>query len=86
MYRCHMGRKRIEVMTCDWHSCTAEPEGIRRYRIEYPDGRVAWDLCAAHAADLMPYRLLKPNHQKTRNTDDMFVTTTEEQIVRARRK
>jgi len=38
------------------------------------------------AADLMPYRLLKPNHQKTRNTDDMFVTTTEEQIVRARRK
>jgi len=72
-------------MTCDWHSCTAEPEGIRRYRIEYPDGRVAWDLCQLHAEGLMLYRYLAPTQRKTRNTDDMFVPVTEEQIVRARR-
>ena len=84
LYRCQMGRKRIEIATCDWHSCPAGPDGIRRYRIEYPDGRVALDLCPPHAAGLMAYRSLKPTSRKARNTDDMFVPVTEEQIVRLR--
>jgi len=79
-----MGQKRITIATCDWHSCTAAPDSIRRYRIEYPDGRVAWDLCGPHAEGLMAYRSLKLNQRKTRNTDDMFVPVTEEQIVRLR--
>jgi len=33
----------------------------------------------------MLYRYLAPTQRKTRNTDDMFVPVTEEQIVRARR-
>jgi hypothetical protein len=81
-----MGRKRIEVVTCDWHSCTAGPETIRRYQIAYPDGRVAWDLCAEHSRGLDAYRSLKPNHSKVRSTDDLFIPVTEEQIVRARRQ
>jgi len=32
----------------------------------------------------MAYRSLKLNQRKTRNTDDMFVPVTEEQIVRLR--
>jgi len=79
-----MGRKRIEIATCDWRDCTAGPDGIRRYRIEYPDGRVALDLCQPHAAGLTVYRHTKPVQRKARNTDDMFVPVTEEQIVRLR--
>ena len=85
LYRCHMGRKRIEIATCDWRDCPAGPDGIQRYRIEYPDGRVALDLCAEHSRGLDAYRNLAPTSHKARNTDDMFVPVTEEQIVRARR-
>jgi len=81
-----MGRKRIEIATCDWHSCTAGPETVRRYRIEYPDKKVTPDLCAEHARGLDVYRNLGPAARVTRNTDEMFVPVTEEQIVRARRK
>ena len=81
-----MGRKRIEIATCDWHSCTAGPETVRRYKIEYPDKKVTPDLCAEHSRGLDAYRSLKPNRSKVRSNDDLFIPVTEEQIVRARRK